>query len=108
MGWLFARHLRPFVPLAGAASLALNVAPPAARTRLGTARPAAAARIARQGLQLAESELQELARVSFDLAPEPRETAAEALAVSGRRLSYLLMLWGAVAIAYAAARALLA
>ena len=26
MGWLFARHLRPFVLLAGAASLALNVA----------------------------------------------------------------------------------
>ena len=25
MGWLFARHLRPFVLLAGAASLALNV-----------------------------------------------------------------------------------
>jgi cyclopropane fatty-acyl-phospholipid synthase-like methyltransferase len=41
-------------------------------------------------------------------APEPRETAADALAVSGRRLSYLLMLWGAVAIAYVVAKALLA
>ena len=58
--------------------------------------------------RITETELQELARISFDSAPEPRETAAEALAVSGKRLSYLLMLWGAVALAYAAARALLA
>jgi hypothetical protein len=58
--------------------------------------------------RITQTELQEVARVSFDLAPEPRETAADALAVSGRRLSYLLMLWGAVAIAYAVARALLA
>ena len=58
--------------------------------------------------RITETELQEVARVSFDLAPQPRETAAEALAISGKRLSYLLMLWGAVALVYAVARALLA
>jgi hypothetical protein len=57
--------------------------------------------------RITEPELHEITRVSFDLAPEPSETAAEALAISGRRLSYLLMLWGAVAIAYVIARALL-
>ena len=58
--------------------------------------------------RITETELREVTRVSFDLAPEPRETAAEALAISGKRLSYLLMLWGAVAIAYVVATALLA
>jgi hypothetical protein len=57
--------------------------------------------------RITETELREIARVSFDLAPEPRETAVEALAISGRRVSYLLMLWGAVAIAYVVARVLL-
>jgi hypothetical protein len=54
-----------------------------------------------------ETELREIARVDRDLAPEPRETVARALAVSARRLFYLLKLWGAVALAYIAARALL-
>ena len=58
--------------------------------------------------RVTETELREIARVSFDILPQPRETAAEALAIRGRRLSYLLMLWGAVAIAYVVARALLA
>ena len=39
--------------------------------------------------------------------PEPRETVAKALAVSAGRLFYLLKLWGAVALAYVVARALL-
>ena len=58
--------------------------------------------------RITETELREVARVSFELPPEPRQTPAEALALSGKRLSYLLMLWGAVAIAYVVARALLA
>ena len=39
--------------------------------------------------------------------PDPRETVAQALAVSAGRLLYLLKLWGAVALAYVVARALL-
>jgi len=57
--------------------------------------------------RVTETELRQIARVSLDLAPKPRETVAQALAVSARRLSYLLKLWGAVAIAYVIARALL-
>jgi len=51
--------------------------------------------------------LREIARVDLDLAPEPRETLAQALCVSVRRLFYLLKLCGAVAIGYVVARALL-
>jgi len=40
------------------------------------------------------------------VAPEPRETVAQALVASAYRLSYLFKLWGAVAIAYVVARAL--
>ncbi|HWI99750.1 MAG TPA: hypothetical protein VNU96_12105 [Burkholderiales bacterium] len=58
--------------------------------------------------RITETELLEVARVSFDLASEPRETLAQSLAASARRLSYFLTLWGAVAIAYVVARALLA
>ena len=58
--------------------------------------------------RITETELQEVARVSFDLAPEPRETLAQSLVASVRRLSYLFTLWGAVALAYVVARALLA
>jgi hypothetical protein len=54
-----------------------------------------------------ETELREIARVDLDLAPEPGETVAQALAVSAGRLIYLLKLWAAVAIAYIVARALL-
>jgi hypothetical protein len=57
--------------------------------------------------RITEPELREIARVSLDPAPEPRETAAQALAVSAGRLFYLLKLWGAVALAYVIARALL-
>ena len=39
-------------------------------------------------------------RVSFDVAPEPHETAVESLVISARRLAYLVKLCGAVAIAY--------
>jgi hypothetical protein len=54
-----------------------------------------------------ETELREIARGDLDLAPEPRETLAQALSVSVRRLFYLLKLWAAVAIGYVVARALL-
>jgi hypothetical protein len=54
-----------------------------------------------------ETELREIVRVGLDMNPEPRETVAQALAVSARRLFYLLKLWGAVALAYIVARALL-
>jgi hypothetical protein len=57
--------------------------------------------------RIAETELREIARVSLDLDPEPRETVAQALAGSASRLFYLLKLWGAVAVAYVIARALL-
>jgi hypothetical protein len=57
--------------------------------------------------RITETELHEIARVSLDLAPEPRETLAQVLFVSAWRLFYLLKLWGAVAIAYVIARALL-
>ena len=43
----------------------------------------------------------------LDLGPEARETVAQALAASAHRLSYLFKLWGAVAIAYVVARALI-
>ena len=56
--------------------------------------------------RVTEGELREIARVDLDLAPEPRETVAQALVVSAWRLFYLLKLWGAVAIAYVVARAL--
>ncbi len=57
--------------------------------------------------RVTEGELREIVRVDLDLAPEPRETVAQALAVSAGRLFYLLKLWGAVAIAYVVARALI-
>jgi hypothetical protein len=57
--------------------------------------------------RVTDRELQEIGRVSFDPAPEPRETLAQALVASAFRLSYLFKLWGAVAIAYVVARALL-
>ena len=57
--------------------------------------------------RITETELRELARVSFDLPPQPRETAAQSLVVSARRLSYFFKLCGAVALAYVVARVLL-
>ena len=39
-------------------------------------------------------------RLSFDIPPEPHETAVESLVISARRLAYLVKLCGAVAIAY--------
>jgi len=54
-----------------------------------------------------EKELREISRVSLDIPPEPRETVAQALAVSAGRLFYPLKLCGAVALAYIIARALL-
>ena len=39
-------------------------------------------------------------RVSFDVAPEPQPTIAQALAASARRLFYFLKLWGAVLVVY--------
>ena len=42
--------------------------------------------------RITETELREIARVSLDLAPEPRETLAQVLFVSAWRLSYLLKL----------------
>lgn len=57
--------------------------------------------------RITETELREIARVSLDPDPESRETVAQALLVSAARLFYLLKLWGAVAIAYVIARALL-
>ena len=58
--------------------------------------------------RIAEAELREVARVSLDLPAEPRETIASSLVISAHRLSYLLKLCGAVALAYLIARALLA
>ena len=57
--------------------------------------------------RITETELREVARVSFELPRAPRETATQALVVSARRLSYFLKLCGAVALAYGIARALL-
>jgi hypothetical protein len=57
--------------------------------------------------RISERELQEIGRVSFDPPPASRETLAQALVASAYRLSYLFKLWGAVAIAYFVARALL-
>jgi hypothetical protein len=57
--------------------------------------------------RITETELREVARVSFDLPAEPRETIGRALVISARRLSYLLKLCGAVALAYVIVRALL-
>jgi len=57
--------------------------------------------------RITETELREIGRASLDPAAEPRETVAQALVVSAGRLIYLLKLWGAVAIAYVVARALL-
>jgi hypothetical protein len=57
--------------------------------------------------RITEPELREIARVSLDPVPEPRETVAQAIVASAYRLSYLFKLWGAVAIAYVVARALL-
>ena len=57
--------------------------------------------------RITETELREVARVSFELPAEPRETLGRSLAVSARRLSYFLKLCGAVALAYVIARALL-
>ena len=57
--------------------------------------------------RITEKELREISRVSLDMPPEPRETLAHSLVVSAYRLSYLFKLWGAVALAYVIARALL-
>ena len=57
--------------------------------------------------RITETELRELARVSFDLPAEPRETIGRSLAISAARLSYFLKLCSAVALAYVIARALL-
>lgn len=57
--------------------------------------------------RITETELLEVARVSFDLPPEPRETIWRSLVISARRLSYFFKLCGAVALAYVIARALL-
>jgi hypothetical protein len=57
--------------------------------------------------RITETELREVARVSFDLPADPRETLAQSLVVSARRLSYFFKLCGAVALAYVIARALL-
>lgn len=54
-----------------------------------------------------ERELREIARVSLDIAPAPREPVVQAFVASAHRLSYLFKLWGAVAIAYLVARVLI-
>ena len=56
--------------------------------------------------RVTERELQEIDRVSFDMAPQARETVAQSLVASAYRLSYFFTLCGAVAIAYVVARAL--
>ena len=56
--------------------------------------------------RVTERELQEIDRVSIDMAPEPGETVAQSLVASAYRLSYFFTLCGAVAIAYVVARAL--
>jgi hypothetical protein len=58
--------------------------------------------------RVTESELRAIARVSFDVAQEPRESVGQSLAASASRLAYFFMLCAAVAIAYVIARALLA
>ena len=57
--------------------------------------------------RITETELREVARVSFELPPEPRETLGRSVVVSAHRLFYFLKLCGAVALAYVVARALL-